>query len=146
MSQSYRLKPVPLKYLNMIARNECSLLASNAWDCPASDRCESSCGAFQARVTVVDWLKQLGLYRGTTPNAMRLGVCSRSKDVIEPVLKPQWWVSCGSMAADARAAASDGRLKIIPSDSVASWNRCPSPGLLLLLSPPYSTEEDYHYL
>ena len=77
----------------------------------------------QARVTVVDWLKELGLYRGVAPNAMRLGVCSRSKDVIEPVLKPQWWVSCNNMAADARAAASDGRLQIIPSEFNATWNR-----------------------
>ena len=44
----------------------------------------------QARVTVVDWLKELGLFRGTEGNKMRLGVCSRSRDVIEPVLKPQW--------------------------------------------------------
>ncbi len=25
---------------------------------------------------------------------MRLGLCSRSKDVIEPVIKPQWYVDC----------------------------------------------------
>ena len=45
----------------------------------------------QARVTVVDWLKEEGLFRGTAGNAMRLGLCSRSGDVIEPVLKPQWY-------------------------------------------------------
>ena len=45
----------------------------------------------QARVTVVDWLKEKGLFRGTAGNAMRLGLCSRSGDVIEPVLKPQWY-------------------------------------------------------
>ena len=43
----------------------------------------------QARVTVVDMLKSKGLYRGVEDNAMRLGLSSRSKDVIEPVLKPQ---------------------------------------------------------
>lgn len=30
-----------------------------------------------------------GLLRGKADNAMRLGLCSRSKDVIEPMLKPQ---------------------------------------------------------
>ena len=45
----------------------------------------------QARVTVVEWLKEKGLFRGTAGNAMRLGLCSRSGDVIEPVLKPQWY-------------------------------------------------------
>ena len=42
-------------------------------------------------MTVVDWLKEEGLFRGTAGNAMRLGLCSRSGDVIEPVLKPQWY-------------------------------------------------------
>jgi valyl-tRNA synthetase len=35
-------------------------------------------------------LKEKALFRGTQDNEMRLGLCSRSKDVIEPVLKPQW--------------------------------------------------------
>lgn len=38
---------------------------------------------------MVDFLKEKGLFRGTADNAMRLGISSRSKDVIEPVLKPQ---------------------------------------------------------
>ena len=33
----------------------------------------------QARVTVVDMLKEKNLYRGIADNAMRLGLCSRSK-------------------------------------------------------------------
>lgn len=32
-----------------------------------------------------------GLFRGVADNAMRLGVCSRSDDVIEPMIKPQWY-------------------------------------------------------
>ena len=56
---------------------------------------------FAARVTVVDFLKEKGLYRGVEDNAMRLGLCSRSKDVIEPVLKPQW---CATARPPAHAA------------------------------------------
>ena len=41
----------------------------------------------------MEFLQSKGLFRGTADNAMRLGLCSRSKDVIEPVLKPQWWVA-----------------------------------------------------
>lgn len=78
---------------------------------------------FQARVTVVDFLKEKGLFRGVADNPMRLGLCSRSKDVIEPVLKPQWWVNCGDMAAEACAAVRDGRLEIIPSEFEATWFR-----------------------
>ena len=76
---------------------------------------------FQARVTVVDFLRDQGLFRGSVDNPMRLGLCSRSKDVIEPVLKPQWWVDCQQMGADACAAVRDGRLEIIPREFEATW-------------------------
>ena len=85
---------------------------------------ERNGGVLQARETVVAWLKELGLFRGRAGNAMRLGLCSRSKDVIEPVLKPQWWVACAGMAADACAAARDGRLRIEPRENEATWFRC----------------------
>ena len=55
----------------------------------------------QARVEIVKWLEAEGLFRGTEGNAMRLGTCSRSSDVIEPVIKPQWWVNCTPLAAAA---------------------------------------------
>ena len=48
---------------------------------------------FECRVAIEKKLEELGLYRGKAPNPMRLGLCSRSKDVIEPMLKPQWWVN-----------------------------------------------------
>ncbi|KAL4444290.1 hypothetical protein ABPG75_012027 [Micractinium tetrahymenae] len=78
---------------------------------------------FKARVTVVEFLKEKGLFRGTLDNPMRLGLCSRSKDVIEPVLKPQWWVDCQQMAADGCAAVRDGRLEIIPKEFETTWFR-----------------------
>ena len=46
---------------------------------------------------------------------MRLGLCSRSNDVIEPLLKPQWWVSCAGMAKRAADAVRDGSLRLVPS-------------------------------
>ena len=73
---------------------------------------------------MVAWLEEKGLFRGRAGNAMRLGLCSRSKDVIEPVLKPQWWVACSGMAADACAAVRNGQLQIVPSDFEATWFRC----------------------
>ncbi|WIA29336.1 hypothetical protein OEZ86_011841 [Tetradesmus obliquus] len=78
---------------------------------------------FTARVTVVDFLKEAGLYRGITDNPMRLGISSRSKDVIEPLLKPQWWVACGDMAARSCAAVRSGELEIIPKEFEAVWFR-----------------------
>ena len=73
---------------------------------------------------MVEWLKEKGLFRGEAGNAMRLGLCSRSSDVIEPVLKPQWWVSCKGMADDACAAVRDGRITITPPLFNATWFRC----------------------
>jgi valyl-tRNA synthetase len=39
------------------------------------------------------------------------------------VLKPQWWVNCQQMAADACDAVRDGRLEIIPREFEATWFR-----------------------
>jgi valyl-tRNA synthetase len=78
---------------------------------------------FKTRTTVVEFLRSKGLFRGTADNAMRLGLCSRSKDVIEPVLKPQWWVACEAMAARSCQAVRDGSLEIIPKDFEPVWFR-----------------------
>ena len=69
----------------------------------------------QARVAVVQWLEEQGLFRGTAGNEMRLGTCSRSGDVIEPVIKPQWWVRCSGLGAAAAKAVHDDQLTILPS-------------------------------
>lgn len=58
---------------------------------------------------------------------MRLGVCSRSNDVVEPMIKPQWYVNCNDMAKQALHAAMDEenkRLEIIPKQYSADWKRC----------------------
>ena len=38
------------------------------------------------------------LYRGKKNNEMQIPICSRSGDVIEPRMTPQWWVNCKEMA------------------------------------------------
>ncbi|CAB3408896.1 unnamed protein product [Caenorhabditis bovis] len=78
---------------------------------------------FDAREAVIEALKELGLYRGKEDNPMVVPTCSRSKDVIEPILKPQWYVKCQHMADKAMKAVADGELKIVPDFHVATWNR-----------------------
>ncbi|KAL3686885.1 hypothetical protein R1sor_013194 [Riccia sorocarpa] len=78
---------------------------------------------FEARAAVLKDLKEKGLYRGEADNPMRLGICSRSNDVIEPMIKPQWYVSCDDMARDACAAVRDGRLDIVPKQFEDVWFR-----------------------
>ena len=77
---------------------------------------------FEAREKVIAQLEQLGLYRGKAANKMVLGICSRSKDIIEPVLRPQWYVDCQQMAKKAVAAVADKSLKIIPEFQENIWN------------------------
>lgn len=104
-----------LEFINILDDNGC--LNSNGTGKFAGQR------RFDARITVVEHLKEIGLYRGVEDNPMRLGICSRSKDVIEPVLKPQWWVNCSDMAADACDLVRKKELEIIPEEYEATWFR-----------------------
>lgn len=56
---------------------------------------------FHARKKITEALKELGLYRDTTENPMIVPICSRSKDIVEPLIKPQWYVKCDQMALNA---------------------------------------------
>eukprot|EP01084_Bolivina_argentea_P094136 169234_1 len=78
---------------------------------------------YDARIAVEKALEDMGLLRGKEDNNMRLGICSRSKDLIEPYLAPQWYVKCTDMAKRAVAAVENGELTIMPSFHVATWHR-----------------------
>lgn len=78
---------------------------------------------YDARFEMEKKLDELGLLRGKEDNAMRLGLCSRSKDIIEPYLAPQWYVSCKDMAKRAVEAVKSGDLNIVPSFHVGTWYR-----------------------
>ncbi len=56
---------------------------------------------FLGRTAILEAVKEKGLYRGTQEHAMVVPVCSRSKDIVEPLIKPQWYVNCDEMAASA---------------------------------------------
>ncbi|GMT33059.1 hypothetical protein PFISCL1PPCAC_24356, partial [Pristionchus fissidentatus] len=78
---------------------------------------------FAARVAMIARLEEIGLFRGKQDNPMVVPICSRSKDVIEPILKAQWYVACDKMAANAVDAVAKGDLKVIPDTHIATWNR-----------------------
>mmetsp|Transcript_17760 Transcript_17760/g.29851 ORF Transcript_17760/g.29851 Transcript_17760/m.29851 type:complete len:1373 (-) Transcript_17760:276-4394(-) len=78
---------------------------------------------FEVRTKIVGDLEKLGLFRGKTDNPMRVPMCSRSKDIIEPLIKPQWWVDCTKMAADACEVVRDGTLEVLPRQFEATWFR-----------------------
>ncbi|GKY99922.1 hypothetical protein MPSEU_000945800 [Mayamaea pseudoterrestris] len=76
---------------------------------------------YDARMAVEEALKEKGLYKGKEPNAMRLGICSRSGDILEPMITPQWYLNCSGMAKRATDAVRNGELKIIPADHEKTW-------------------------
>ncbi|KAK1301620.1 Valine--tRNA ligase [Acorus calamus] len=81
---------------------------------------------FKARLAVVEALKEKGLYIGAQNNEMRLGICSRTNDVVEPMIKPQWFVNCQSMAKEALDAVMDEnnrKIEIIPKQYAQEWKR-----------------------
>ncbi|XP_051271216.1 valine--tRNA ligase, mitochondrial isoform X4 [Dicentrarchus labrax] len=76
---------------------------------------------FDARQFVVDALFEKKLFRGKKSHAMTLPVCSRSGDIIEPLLKKQWYIHCDEMAKKATQAVEDGQLEIIPHFYTKTW-------------------------
>ncbi|XP_072777145.1 valine--tRNA ligase isoform X5 [Taeniopygia guttata] len=76
---------------------------------------------FQARRTLMDTLKALGLFRGVTENPMVVPVCSRSKDILEPRAVPQWFVRCGALAEAAAGAVRSGELRLHPPGHARTW-------------------------
>jgi len=71
---------------------------------------------YDVRYKIISELETLGLLRGRESHEMVLAICSRSGDIIEPTLKPQWWVNCESMAKDALEAVESGKLQLIPEN------------------------------
>jgi valyl-tRNA synthetase len=50
-------------------------------------------------------------------NPMKVPLCSKSKDVIEPLIKPQWWMRMKNMANKALEVVENGQIKIRPETS-----------------------------
>lgn len=76
---------------------------------------------YDARIAVEVALMEKGLYVGKEPNKMRLGLCSRSGDILEPMITPQWYVNCDGMAKRSTDAVRNGELKIVPAEHEKTW-------------------------
>ncbi|XP_053689629.1 valine--tRNA ligase [Sabethes cyaneus] len=76
---------------------------------------------FDARKAVLAALQAKGLYKETVDNPMVVPICSRSKDIVEPLIKPQWYVKCDDMAKNATEAVRSGELKIVPEVHTKTW-------------------------
>jgi len=76
---------------------------------------------YDARIAIEQALDKKGLLRGKEPNKMRLALCQRSGDILEPMITPQWYVNCSGMAKRSVDAVKDGSLKILPQEHEKTW-------------------------
>ncbi|KAF3762436.1 hypothetical protein M406DRAFT_347513 [Cryphonectria parasitica EP155] len=78
---------------------------------------------FDVRYTIQDDLKAKGLYVDKKDNPMKVPLSERSKDVIEPVMKPQWWMAMRDMADEAVKVVDNGEIKIRPESAEKNFHR-----------------------
>lgn len=77
---------------------------------------------FEARAKVLQKLKSLDLLREIKEHEMVLPICSRTGDVIEPLLKEQWFAKSSELFKICGDSVKDGRLKLIPEFRNNLWN------------------------
>lgn len=94
-----------LPFINIL--NEDGTLNSNAGPYSGVKR-------FDARWQIIEELKKLGLFTKQEPNKMIVPICSRSGDIVEPLLKPQWWMKMKPLAERAIKVVETGELVIRP--------------------------------
>ncbi|KAI9481191.1 MAG: tRNA synthetases class I-domain-containing protein [Benjaminiella poitrasii] len=79
---------------------------------------------FDVREMIIDKLNQLGSYKGRNDNhMMRIATCSRSGDIIEPLLQPQWYIKCKALADLSKRQVESNEMRIIPDQSKQDWYR-----------------------
>ncbi|KAL1967143.1 hypothetical protein VTN77DRAFT_3434 [Rasamsonia byssochlamydoides] len=78
---------------------------------------------FDARYKVIEALKEKGLYVKWEHNPMKVPRCAKSNDIIEPILKPQWWMKMESLAEPAIKAVENGEIIIRPESAEKNYFR-----------------------
>ena len=80
---------------------------------------------FDARSKIVAALKESQHYRGMKDHRMRIARCSRTGDLVEPMLRPQWFIRCSdpSLSKKADEAIMTGKIRLVPETFVGEWKR-----------------------
>lgn len=76
---------------------------------------------FIVREKVLNELSNKGILKSTSDHKMCIPLCSRTHDVVEYLLKEQWFIKCKDMAQKAIEAVKQGHLKIIPNTQEILW-------------------------
>ncbi|XP_067643636.1 valine--tRNA ligase [Eurosta solidaginis] len=78
---------------------------------------------FEARERMLDALSNLQLLDLVKDHSMALPICSRTKDIVEYMLRPQWFLHCKPLAEAAISEVRSGRLQIHPENFECDWYR-----------------------
>ena len=76
---------------------------------------------FECRHNIVLSLEQKKLFRKKEPYSNSVGCCSRTGDIIEPMLMKQWFLNCEKIAVRAIDAVDSSELKLIPDSYNKIW-------------------------
>ena len=71
---------------------------------------------YEARERVLEDLRKAGLLEKEEDYALNVGICSRCKTVVEPLLSRQWFMRMSLLAKPAIRAVEDGRIRIVPEN------------------------------
>ena len=71
---------------------------------------------FEARKKIVEDLKALGLLEKITEHTNAVGLCERSKTIVEPRASTQWFCKMKPLAEPAIAAVERGEIQIVPDN------------------------------
>src|SRR5881392_754241 len=71
---------------------------------------------FEARKKMVEDLKALGLLEKITEHTNAVGLCERSKTIVEPRASTQWFCKMKPLAEPAIAAVERGEIQIVPDN------------------------------
>jgi valyl-tRNA synthetase len=71
---------------------------------------------YKAREQVLEDLRKAGLLEKEEDYALNVGICSRCKTVVEPLLSKQWFMKMEPLARPAIRAVEEGRIRIVPEN------------------------------
>jgi valyl-tRNA synthetase len=71
---------------------------------------------FEARKKIVEDLKAQGLLEKVTAHTHAIGICERSRTIVEPRVSKQWFCKMKPLAEPAIAAVENGDMRIVPDN------------------------------
>jgi valyl-tRNA synthetase len=71
---------------------------------------------FQARKRVIEDLKTQGLLEKMSEHTHAIGICERSKTIVEPRISTQWFCKMKPLAEPAIAAVERGEIQVVPEN------------------------------